>query len=59
MFCPPIALSTLEHFGIDVVVVVLGAVVVVDVGCVPALNGEVTVVGLKIGKAGDVPMVIG
>ena len=59
MFCPPMALGLLEHFGIDVVVVDLGAVVVVDADVVVALKGEVTVVGLKIGKAGDVPMVIG
>ena len=52
MFCPPMALGVLEHFGIDVVVVVVAGTVVT--GAVVVVVGAVVVVA---GTAGVVPQI--
>ena len=57
MFCPPMALGVLEHFGIDVVVVVVAGTVVtgaVVTGAVVVVVGAVVVVA---GTAGVVPQI--
>ena len=59
MFCPPMALGALEHFGIDVVVDEVEVVVVGEADSVPDLNGEVLVVDPLLCKVGALPMVVG